>query len=87
MSLKELDDLNQRIHSKKTSLEEEDMRHSQSTGIALSNINKRIELLYGKKYGLNVYSSIGCGTDVEIVIPANNHIEELAVEKNNIENQ
>lgn len=87
MSLKELDDLNQRIHSKKTSLEEEDMRHSQSTGIALPNINKRIELLYGKKYGLNVYSSIGCGTDVEIVIPANNHIEELAVEKNNIENQ
>ncbi len=41
----------------------------QKIGIALSNINKRIELLFGGDYGLTVYSTLGQGTDVEIYIP------------------
>lgn len=40
------------------------------TGIALPNIHKRIQLLFGGQYGLNVYSTPGQGTDVEITVPA-----------------
>ena len=39
------------------------------TGIALYNVNKRLQLLFGKMYGLHVTSSPGIGTDVEIQLP------------------
>ena len=41
-------------------------RHS---GIALQNINERIRLLFGQDYGLRVYSTLGIGCTVEIVLP------------------
>lgn len=87
MSLRELDKLNRRIHSRNMQLVDADNVETRNTGIALPNINKRIELLYGQRYGLNVYSSIGCGTDVEIVIPVMNHAEVLTGEKNRAENE
>ena len=39
------------------------------TGIALYNVNKRLQLLFGKMYGLHMTSSPGNGTDVEIQLP------------------
>ena len=39
------------------------------TGIALYNVNKRLQLLFGKIYGLHMTSSPGNGTDVEIQLP------------------
>ena len=39
------------------------------TGIALKNINRRIRLLYGENYGLQIYSIPGTGTDVHIRLP------------------
>ena len=30
-----------------------------------------VQLLFGEEYGVNVYSTVGQGTDVEITIPAN----------------
>ena len=45
--------------------------NQRNTGIALPNIHKRIQLLFGEEYGVNVYSTAGQGTDVEITIPAN----------------
>lgn len=41
-------------------------RHS---GIALQNINERIRLLFGRDYGMRVYSTLGVGCTVEIVLP------------------
>lgn len=38
-------------------------------GIALKNVNDRIKLCFGNNYGITVYSTIGLGTDVEIVLP------------------
>lgn len=87
MSLAELDNLNKRIHSRDMKLLDETRQDQGSTGIALPNINKRIQLLFGKRYGLNVYSSEGCGTDVELIIPAHNRTEELTVEENSSENE
>ena len=68
MKVEELKELNRRIF-------EGDYRklidnpNSNNTGIALPNIYKRINLLYGEDYGLTVYSSFGQGTDVEILLP------------------
>jgi len=38
-------------------------------GIALSNVNNRIKLLFGEDYGINILSRKGAGTDVEITLP------------------
>lgn len=70
MDNKSLTELNNRIHAT-TSANEEEKSKELHTGIALPNIHKRIQLLFGKEYGLNVYSTLNQGTDVEIMIPAN----------------
>ncbi len=51
----------------------------QSTGFGLANVNKRIKLNYGDKYGLDIRSIKGEGTDIIIKIPA------TLVEKDRIE--
>ncbi len=66
-----LKELNRRIHSRSTELEDGETQNQKSTGIALPNIHKRIRLLFGEEYGVNVYSTLEQGTDVEITIPAN----------------
>lgn len=37
--------------------------------IALSNINRRIKLIYGEDFGMEIYSIEDCGTDVVITLP------------------
>lgn len=37
---------------------------------ALANINKRIKLYYGKEFGLTIRSTLGAGTKVTVIIPA-----------------
>lgn len=39
-------------------------------GVALTNVNNRIRLLFGEEYGVHVFSLPGIGTDVEITLPA-----------------
>lgn len=39
-------------------------------GLALTNVDNRIRLLFGDEYGLHVFSIQGIGTDVEIILPA-----------------
>ena len=38
-------------------------------GIALTNVSQRIKLIFGEDYGLNLYSTKGIGSDVEIILP------------------
>lgn len=38
-------------------------------GIAISNVNNRFKILFGEEYGVNVFSTVGVGTDVEITLP------------------
>jgi len=40
-----------------------------SGGLALTNVNYRIHLLFGEEYGLHIYSMRGVGTDVQISLP------------------
>ncbi|MHC5228728.1 sensor histidine kinase [Enterococcus sp. LJL99] len=39
------------------------------SGIGMSNVNERIQLMYGENYGLTVHSVIGVGTTVKIRLP------------------
>jgi two-component system, sensor histidine kinase YesM len=42
---------------------------SRFNGIGISNVNERIKMFFGDKYGLNIYSQLGECTTVEITIP------------------
>ena len=44
----------------------ENERHG---GIAITNVNSRIKLLFGEEYGICIYSMPNVGTDVEITLP------------------
>ena len=68
---KKLAILNARIHDRNIQLEDGRNSNQRNTGIALPNIHKRIQLLFGEEYGVNIYSTVEQGTDVEITIPAN----------------
>ena len=87
MDSKKLKELNARIQMDNVDLDEEEKRNHRNTGIALPNIHKRIRLLFGEEYGVNVYSTVGQGTDVEITIPVNDKnsqgiIDEKRITKN-----
>ena len=59
-------ELNQALEGiKETELE----NTSNSVGIALTNVNKRIKICFGEHYGITVYSTYGLGTDVELIAP------------------
>lgn len=87
MSLHALDELNQKIHSSDVFDRTKESNGQKGTGIALANVNKRIQLLYGKKFGVNVYSSENCGTDVELVLPVIDKMENRTVDDNAIKGE
>lgn len=62
----DLQELNLRLE--KIHVDEED-RMDQTGGIAMSNVNSRIKLLFGEGYGIRFYSKENLGTDVELVLP------------------
>ena len=45
------------------------MKYNLSDHIGLYNVHKRIELLYGSEYGLEIKSETGKGTEVVLVLP------------------
>ena len=78
MTLSQLDALNDRILGESADVETDGS--GKHAGIALVNVQKRIELFFGAPYGLHVYSSVGQGTDVEITLPIVRQEEEMNVE-------
>jgi two-component system, sensor histidine kinase YesM len=40
------------------------------SGLGMNNVDKRIKLQYGKQYGISIFSRLGIGTRVQIMIPA-----------------
>lgn len=50
--------------------------HKHGSGVGLVNVNNRIQILFGKEYGLRVESEPDEGTTVSICIPAVPYTEE-----------
>lgn len=46
-------------------------------GIAMHNVNQRIKLIFGPEYGVQIYSSDGQGTQVEVLVPIIRSREEM----------
>lgn len=44
--------------------------HKHGNGVGLVNVHKRIQLIFGKEYGLSIQSEPDCGTEVTITFPA-----------------
>lgn len=62
-----LNNINERLHE--ISGEGLKLKNSPKGGIALINVNNRIKLQFGEKYGLRVYSIRNFGTSVEVTLP------------------
>jgi two-component system sensor histidine kinase YesM len=54
-----------------------------SSTVGLANVNKRIKLKYGEKYGLHIYSRAGGGTMVKVCLPVDNTAFENKKEAEN----
>jgi len=48
---------------------EGNLKSKEGNSFGVKNINERLKLLFGEKYGLSYWSSVGTGTIVEITIP------------------
>lgn len=69
--------INKRLQSVRSSGTANISSERKDAGVALVNIEKRIQLLFGHQYGICVYSTPNAGTDVEVLIPhdqRSNHI-------------
>lgn len=57
-------------------LTDENQEHKHGSGVGLVNVNKRLQLFFGKEHGLKVESKLDEGTKVTISIPAIPYTEE-----------
>jgi len=58
---------------------EQDMSTERNSGIGIRNVQRRIQLYYGKEYGIYVRSEKGIGTEVTLVIPARVSAGEISI--------
>ena len=62
------------LHSLQLSLNRDE---APDESIGLVNVNQRIRLFYGESYGLQISSTPGKGTRIEILLPLRNHSENM----------
>lgn len=79
MNLETLTRLNNQLSSKEDELKE--ITQEEKGGVALTNVNNRIHLIFGEEYGMNVFSMESQGTEVSLVIPVVFSENELNLRK------
>ncbi len=57
-------------------LTDSDRVHKHGSGVGLVNVNNRIQILFGKDYGITIESELDEGTTVSVCIPAVPYTEE-----------
>ena len=50
--------------------------HKKGSGVGLVNVNNRIKILFGEKYGLHIESELDEGTTATIIIPKMEETDE-----------
>lgn len=78
MSAEQLERLNLRM---KGELIDAGVRGKRNNGIALTNVNSRIKITFGKAYGIHYRSMEGGGTDAVITIPRIDEFKRVRYEK------
>ncbi|GJM77727.1 sensor histidine kinase [Paenibacillus sp. HMSSN-139] len=63
-------------------LEEAFSKASNQSGYGIKNVDDRIKLAYGERYGVEVFSRLGIGTNVTIRLPLNPNASELETRLN-----
>jgi len=56
-----------------------DDRTAGGMGSGMRNVSERIKLIYGQEYGIDIHSSEGIGTMIEVNIPAEEKLEGFNV--------
>ncbi|MCM8709983.1 histidine kinase [Clostridium sp. SYSU_GA19001] len=62
-----LEKINERLNSDKITVDEKEKKNN--LGIAITNINQRLKLLWGSEYGITISSTLNLGTEVEVTLP------------------
>ena len=57
------------LRQKLTEAISEDPLSSSHNGIAMANIHRRIQLMYGTMYGMSIRSTPGVGTQTTLLLP------------------
>lgn len=71
MSEQELTDLRKKIYDYNDEKYELLNMKNKDSGIGLLNVHRRIQIKYGKNYGLHINSKSGIGTNIQIILPKN----------------
>lgn len=74
MSYEALQEMNDKLRNN-SRLNTDSEKGSRHTGIAMGNVNARIQLYFGQEYGLHFRSIPGEGTDAELFLPKVNVVE------------
>ena len=61
--------LNQKLISSEIDTSDTSKEKKKGSGIALTNVNSRIKLMYGDAYGVFAYSTLGKGSEFQIRLP------------------
>ena len=57
--------------------------HKKGSGVGLVNVNNRIKILFGEKYGLHIESELDEGTTATIIIPKLEETAEINSDESN----
>lgn len=68
----------QLIHIRRQISGEEEARSRSGNGIGLKNVQERIQMMFGKEYGLEAYSQKGEGTLIRLDVPIHPALEKEA---------
>jgi len=62
------------------------VKHKEDSGVGVKNVHERLQLFYGKEYGLEIESELEVGTNIKLWIPIIEDIPEVFHNEENNEN-
>lgn len=69
MTADDLATLNERLYHNEYGQTGSGVTSKKGSGIAITNVNARLKLLFGDEYGVNAFSTLGLGSEFRLVLP------------------